>query len=357
MVTIVEVAKQAGVSKSTASRVLTTIQGRRSVRPATAAQVLKAANELGYQPNMMAVGLKTGQSRLCVALVEGLSNPMTSRLIEALVLSCGRRGYHLLLEPYSRFTEDGPALPIGVDGVFIVNEGTDVDWGLLSALTDTRKVVLVGWPPVDAAVDQVSDDDHQGVWMAVEHLARLGHSEIGFIGAAQPASMQRRFNAFLNALSSLGLFCREQHCEVEEVIPGQVNNESHFSLGFCAMEDLLMADDPPTAILCANDLIACGAVQAAIAIGAQVPEDISVCGFGDTPQAQFSWPPLTTVQTPVHSIAETAAEMMVKLLRDGKISSDQVFLSPKLVVRGSTGAIGPRTELGASPGTARRSES
>ena len=169
-------------------------------------------------------------------------------------------------------------------------------------------------------------DDRDAAYAITEHLIHLGHRRIGFLkGGPNHHASSERFDGYRRALGEYGILL-----QAELVIDG----DYVFSDGFRGACRLLSLDVPPTAIFGSNDEIAAGALAAASSSGLQIPYDISIAGFEDSPFSRHSWPPLTTARQPAELIVERATRLLIAQIRDGKV--ENVRFKPELVVRGST---------------------
>jgi alanine racemase len=176
----------------------------------------------------------------------------------------------------------------------------------------------------------VSVDDHVAMDIAVAHLAQLGHRRIGLaVGPARFMPSARKHEGFIRALGShLGLTETEAHAWVAETI-------FSFEGGAAAARQLL--DQGATAIVCGSDMMAIGAIRAARATGLDVPADLSVVGFDDSPLVAFLDPPLTTVRQPVVQMGGTAVAALADAIDGSPVASREYLFAPELVLRGSTG--------------------
>jgi LacI family transcriptional regulator len=194
-------------------------------------------------------------------------------------------------------------------------------------------VVVVDRDIPDVAVDSVMTANERGGWLATRHLIELGHRRIGCIaGPSDVTPSAERGTGHRQALREVALPVKE-----ELIIRGDFQYES----GYQAARRLLSMDDPPTAIFACNDLMAIGAISAAVELGRQVPADLSVVGFDDVPLASFANPALTTVIQPKHEIGVVAATMLLERMQDPDRPPRRRMLDTELVVRKSTAPVKP----------------
>ena len=330
-VSIRDVAKRAGVSIATVSRVVNRIP---SVDPELAKRVWKAIDEVGYLPNTQARALVSGRSRMLGLIVSEITNPFFPELVQEFENLAVEQGYEVLIgstnyEPERTESLVRRMLQRNVDGVAVMTFGVEED--LVHKLVE-REFPLVF---VDAAPEQdnlrvLRVNYAEGIRQAVQHLAALGHRRIAFIsGQLHLRSAVARRDAFLSSMSELGLTVPE-----EEMIVGDHTMEG----GRAAMEQLLQHSELPTAVVCSNDQTAIGVLHALYRTEYNVPRDISVVGFDDIHLAQFILPPLTTVQMSCRELAAAAIEALrAGIENDHPLKDKKEWQIPtRLVVRQST---------------------
>jgi DNA-binding LacI/PurR family transcriptional regulator len=354
-VTLRDVAREADVSNTTASRVLTGKESPVLISEATRQRVLDAASRLGYRPNLLARGLRTQRSGTVGVLVADLTDPFSAALIPEITAVFKARGYQFLLSHATHDPHSGRAydrlLGSWVDGLLVLGDhalGRDAEAELLA---HHHHVVGVARAREDTIIPSVNVDDTVGVRLALDHLLALGHVHIGFVGNRLAWDMERRLGVFLAEMAARGL----------AVPPEAVALVPHSAAGgYAAVDRLLAARPQPTSIFCAADLLALGALCALHEAGRQVPQAMSVIGFDDIPLAAYSTPPLTTVRQPVGAIARTAATVLLDAIEgvpaaqargdgreyeadtpaDGPKDARNLLLAPELIVRRST-AVSP----------------
>ena len=335
-ITIQDVARAAGVSAMTVSRV---VNGGENVRDSTRAVVLEAIRELDYSPNSAARSLAAGRSTGIGLLY---SNPSAGYLSQFLVgaLHAARRvGAHLVIESCESEDADEQA---EVTRRFATSdvEGVVLPPPLSEAQPILAELAAIGMPVVTVAMGVPQDDslnvridDVAAAGEITRYLLDLGHRNIGFIkGHPNHLASHDRFRGFSEALREYGLDPDEAAIE-----------QGYFSYrsGLAASERLLAGAVRPTAIFASNDDMAAATVSVAHRLGLAVPVDLSVVGFDDTALATSVWPALTTVKQPISAMAEAAVELLVADLRGRPSATPRKFaervLSHALIIRESSG--------------------
>ena len=301
------------------------------VRDETVRRVRQVAEELGYRPNPLARGLKTNRSYTVGVLVPDIQNPLFPPIIRGLDDRLGEAGYTPLIantdnDPERERVDLEAMRARQVDG--FVAATARQDHGLLDEIAASGvPLVLVNRRVEDGSLPSATADDHAGARLAVEHLVSLGHRQIAHLAGPQDASTGRgRHEGFAEAMRAAGL-------EPSLVRVGRAFTEPE---GARLCEELLDADEPFTAIVAGNDLMALGCYDVFAARGIDCPGEVSVVGFNDMPFADRFSPPLTTVGIPHYEIGVAAADLLLELLRDGGEGPREVVLPAHLIVRGST---------------------
>jgi LacI family transcriptional regulator len=335
--TLEEIARRAGVSRSTVSRV---INDQPNVRAPVRERVWQIIRETGYEPHAAARSLVTRCTRIVgVIIPEALTtlftDPFFSHLLSGIAQTCNSKGYYLMLSLFN-----GPAGPeemyrrvIGgghLDGVVVAS--TRLDDPLIGHLMeDDVPFVMVGRYP-EERVRYVDIDNVGAARIAVDHLARLGHSRIGTItGPLNGCSGADRLEGYRQALEAHRL-----PVDDSLIVEGDFTEES----GMAAARRLLSVG--VTAIFAASDIMAVGALKVIREAGLRVPQDVALVGFDDMPIAAALQPALTTVRQPVEQMGAMAADLLLGLLAcppDGRPPLQQLILPTKLIVRESCGAL------------------
>lgn len=333
--TLRDVARVAGVHPGTVSRALNP-QTRGLVNEHTARRVLAAAEELGYRPNPIARGLRTNRSNTIGVLVPDLLNPLFAAVVRGIEDGLREAGYTPLIAntdndaERERMAYDAMS-DRQVDG-FIAATATRDHWLLADQVDTGPKLVLVNRRVDSDAIPAVTGDDHEGVRLAVEHLAELGHRRIAHIAGAQTLyTGWCRHEGFVDGMRAGGL-------ELDEGL-------IVFSKAFTEREgarccgELLERRRDFTAIVAANDLLALGCYDALEQRGLRCPENVSVVGYNDMPFVHRFRPALTTIRVPHYELGATAAELMLEQLQGVDAPPRQLALAPELIVRASTGPL------------------
>jgi len=336
-VTSQDVARRAGVSRTTVSFVLNNVAGMQ-ISAETRRRVLEAANELGYVPDAAAQALASGRSMTIGLLLARRSRLIGSdmfllQIIETLLREVACCGMRLLLEVSEDYENSESYLKLvrsnSIDGVLY--SGPRFNDAALQAMVEQGvPTVLMGALP-DSPYYCVDIDNRAAARQAVAHLVRLGHRRIACITNAPPsyAASQARLQGYQDVLQEAGIpFDRSL------VRYGHFNSES----GYEQMKNLIEEQNEFSAVFAASDVVAFGAMMALREAGMRIPEDVAMVGFDDVPLARFVDPPLTSVHLPVDDLAHHASQMLIQLVNAVTPPQRQVILETHLVVRKSCGA-------------------
>jgi len=336
--TLEELAKLAGVSRSTVSRV---INDHPSVRDDVRSRVWQLVQQTGYQPHPAARSLVTRRTQIIgVIIPEALTtlftDPFFPLFLRGVTETCNTRNYYLILslfngpadsqEMYRRVVRSGH-----LDGVIVASTRLD-DPLVPQLLEDEVHFILAGRHP-NQRVNYVDVDNMGGARMAVEHLIRLGHERIATItGPLSTGHGQDRLTGYRQALEA-------HHIPLAEnlIFEGDFTEES----GAMGVQRLLPAS--PTALFVASDSMAIGALKALRQAGRRVPRDMALVGFDDLPIAAAIEPALTTVRQPIERLGSMAADLLLNLCEDPPAEPamvQRIVLPTELVIRESCGALG-----------------
>ncbi len=331
--TIRDVARLAEVHPGTVSRALNE-QTRDLVNQDTAARVLRAARQLGYQPNPMARGLKTNRSLTVGVLVPDLTNPIFPPILRGIEDRLDEAGYTAMIvntdnDAVHERRQLEALLARQVDGLIAATARRD--GGELAAIAAAgRPVVLVNRSLEGDAPPAVTVDDRRGSHLAVDHVVELGHTRIAHVGGPQNLSTgHRRHLGFVEALHQHGLEAPRKRISFAAAF-SEVEGER-------ACGEVLDAATGVTAIVAANDLLAIGCYDALERRGLRCPADVSIVGFNDMPFIDRLRPPLTSVRIPQREIGAVAAGLLLRQLAGEAGTERDILLAPSLIVRGSTG--------------------
>jgi LacI family transcriptional regulator len=331
--TIKDVAQHAQVSLKTVSRV---INNETAVHPNTRARVVKAIEELRYQPNPSARSLRSAES-CSIGLIYDNPNPHYIVSVQNGVLSvCREMGFELQIHPC-----DSSAATLAQDLTDVVHRSRLAGLVLappMSERTELARVLSAAAIPLVRIISAAKDpadgypcvfvDDRDAAYDITEHLIQLGHTRIGFLwGGKQHRSSPERFEGYEDALRDYGI-----EPDKKLILKGDYT----FDDGFRGARKLFALKNRPSAIFGSNDEIAAGVLAAARAAGLNVPYDVSIAGFEDSPFSRQSWPALTTARQATNAIARHAARLLITRLRPGRDTIGNQGFSPQLIVRGST---------------------
>lgn len=329
---IKDVARACGVAPSTVSNALS---NRRYVRPDTRQLVIETAERLGYRASAVARGLRMERSWSVGLMLASISNPFypeVARGVEDVVteIDCNlilcNTDYHA--DKQDRYLR--VLLDRRVDGIIM---GSHPDERHVAELRKAHvPYVLLNKGHGVLQGDYVGVDNRGGIAKAVDHLVTLGHRRIGFIrGHPMSGATEARHESYIESLHRRG-------CEVDERLA--VNGRYDFVSGQTAAQQLLDVEDPPTAIISANDIMAIGAITAIRSRGLRVPEDISVVGFDDIFLSSLPMVQLTTIRVPKRELGAEAARVLVERIGGARgDSSCEVVLPAELIERQTTAPV------------------
>jgi DNA-binding LacI/PurR family transcriptional regulator len=352
MAGIQDVAKLAGVSASTVSNVINGRSGK--MRAETRERVIDAIERLKFTPNGAARQLKSGHNTSLGLIIPSAANPFWGAVAHQVERAARKRGYRLLIcnaerdpEVEQRYGET--LLGSRVMGVILGSSPLSFD--------HLRDLIARGLKV--AAFDQRARDDGNGVacsvsvdqelggMLAAQHLIGCGHRRIGIVtGPVRTNSRVGRVQGARTALARAGIAFDETLLWQGGGVVGFGDMEGA-ELGRSGVRELLSRDDPPTAVICGNDIYALGAYAGARDLGYRVPEDLSIVGFDDIALSEIVHPPLTTIRQPVAAMAEMVVDLLIRCVEEGGEPRDENFVQvrPQLIVRGSTGPARKRPPL------------
>ncbi|MFE5837456.1 LacI family DNA-binding transcriptional regulator [Arthrobacter sp. NPDC056493] len=324
-VSVVDVAKRAGVSTQTVSRVA---NGNPDVRNATRERVIAVMNELGYRPNSAARALKRGSFRTIGVITFSLSSTGTMRTVEAIALHAARQDFAITLIPVTAPTQ------AGIQGAFSRMSELAVDAVIAIMEIHLLDAATVALPPgVKVVVDSdageqysvVDTDQADGARKAVQHLLDLGHETVWHVaGPEESFASERRAAAWRTTLTTAGR-------PVPPVLRGDWSAASGYAAG------LRLADEPGcTAVFAANDHMALGLLRAFREKGKSVPEDISLVGFDDVPEASSYAPPLTTVRQNFTNVGNQCVDHVLRQIHTNTTETGITLVPTQIVHRQST---------------------
>jgi LacI family transcriptional regulator len=330
-VTIRDVARHAGVSFKTVSRV---INDEPFVKEITRQKVQSSINELGYVVSLPAKRLSSGQS-FTLGLIFHNASWHYIQDVQKGVLETGRKfGYHTLMHPCDVHRDED------IDEILKMVSQRLIDGLIFTPPADNAHRLLEELRSLDFPFiclspkkrnqyqPHVTTTDRQGALEITRYLINLGHNRIGFIhGPDEQQAPHDRFLGYQQALDEAGI-----SPDTNLITYG----DDHFNSGYLAAQKLLRVDPPVLAIFSNNDEMAAGAMAAIFEADLRVPDDISVAGFDDIPLAEQIWPPLTTVKQPIFEMAEQATTHLIKMLNGEGDFDRELKIPTKLIVRKST---------------------
>jgi DNA-binding LacI/PurR family transcriptional regulator len=335
-ITTFDIAREAGVSRTTVSHILNEQPGVH-LSAKTKARVLATARRLGYVPNSAAQMLVTGRSQ-SIGLVFPRGDLLAidafiPTMIQGLNEVCRARGYRLVMEVLREPSDEQAYLKLAkskrVDSLIVINPRRG-DRALEKVLKSNFPVLIAGTSE-SLRKNTITTQEGPASRRATDHLIFLGHRRIAHISHAplDYVSALRRLEGYRAALETAGL-------RYDQALVRQA--DFSFASGYQAMKEILAEHTRPTALFAGNDTVAIGAMLAIREAGLSVPQDIAVVGYDDVPGAAFACPPLTTIRTHAYEHGKLIAQAAIRLMKQEKIGSQQDALPLELVIRDSCGA-------------------
>jgi LacI family transcriptional regulator len=330
MSSIKEVAREAGVSIATVSHV---INNTRYVSDEVRARVLQAIEQCRYYPNAHARSLASGKSKIIGLVISDIVNPFFPELVKAIEAAAFEHGYDIMLSNTNYDTERTSHyvrrfIERKIAGVAVMT--SEMDKKLVDELAHREVPVVfldVGEPGLH--MNNLRVDYDEGIEQAILHLVALGHRRIAFIGGnTNLRSSRRRLEAFQKTMRQLFPDAPEL------VFYGNFKIEG----GQRAASEILatQSENMPTAVVCANDLTAIGAISEFEAAGLNVPRDVSVVGFDNIAFAALTKPALTTVNLPLGELGRRAIEVLIRSVEDSEQQGIEIRIPTNLIIRQST---------------------
>ena len=325
-VTSLQVAKKAGVSQSAVSRVFTP---GASASPATIDKVKKAANDLGYRPNVLARAMVSGKSRIIGVVVAYLENQFYPEALERLSNSLQAQGYHVLIFMAGKNMQslDGVVeeiLDYQVDGIVAASVA------MSSTLAERCKfagvpMVLFNRSQDLPSMSAVTSDNIAGGRKVAEFLISGNHKKIGYISGWEGASTQRdREAGFISCLANSGFTLHNR--QVGNFVMEEAKEATR----------KMFSSDPPDAVFVANDHMALAVMDTLrYEIGLKIPQDVSVIGYDDVPASAWPAYDLTTVRQPVNKMVQETVEILIEKINNTEIKPRRVKIDGPLIIRGS----------------------
>jgi DNA-binding LacI/PurR family transcriptional regulator len=327
-ISIKDIARVARVSHPTVSRA---IRHSPLVKRETAEKIREIANKMGYRPNAVARGLVTRRTNTLGVVVTTIADPFIGEVVSGIEETANERGFSVFLansnaDPAREIKVVQSFQERRVDGILVAASRVGALYApMLSRLK--VPIVLINNQHPEEFVDSVVIDNVAASMKAVQYLIQLGHRRIAYMGDQFGLQSEtERFAGYREALS-------QANCPfIPELV---VQADGRPEGGGFAMEMLLAAPNPPTAVFCYNDMSAIGAMSRIRSHGLHVPQDISIVGFDDLFIASYTDPPLTTVQQPKRAMGRMATEILLKILQEPNYQA-KIKMKGELIVREST---------------------
>jgi len=326
-----DIAKETGFSISTVSRVLS--NSNYPVAEQIREKVVRAAETMGYEPNIAARSLRTDRTKTIGIIVDDLLSPFTPPIVRGIQDYLNETGFLSLIvnsdwDPNQEQAAIKTLLSRPVDGIIFVEYSHQTTSDALERSNKPRVFVhrLFGSPIKNSVVP----DDHYGASLATEHLIGLGHDRIGYInGPENWHTCRARLRGYQDTLANHNLPFDESLIQ-----PGDWEMDS----GYAAAQNFLKQEEPPTAIFAANDSMALGAIYAIQDAGLRIPDDIAVVGYDNRNFTTTVRPRITTVSMPVIEMGGVAAELLLKQIAEGRKEEEEIKVKGQLIIRETCGA-------------------
>ena len=333
MVTLKDIAKKAGVSTATVSRVLNKAESRVPISQKTRENVIQCAEELSYVPNMAARALATRKTRTLGLIFPGqkgllMSDPYFSKVFSEIEHACAKQDYHLLVStfPRSEAKYPVPAMIIErrVDGVIILGP-YDIQFHKNILQYEIPKVMLLD-NPQDTHFMYVGSDNRKGAHDIVNYLLDLGHRRIAFVlSLLAPPSMAERLEGYKEALNTKGIPVDESLIVRGDAWGDKIDE----------IRELLRSENRPTAVFTGNDVLAMKTYQVAHEFSLKIPDQLSVAGFDGIETSAHLSPPLTTVYTDRNEIGRQAIDCLLESIEKRAVTRPMRVISTQIRIRKS----------------------
>lgn len=328
MASIKDVAKLAGVSNATVSRVL---GNKEYVRESTRQKVLRAADELGYKPNRVARSLRVRSSQIIGLIISDIQNPFFTSLVRAVEDIAYKNNYAIFL---CNSDEDSNKEALYVDLMLSENVAGVIITPARELNCPSRKLIDANIPTVsvdrrvlDCEVDTVVLDNVGGAYKLINHLIENGHTKIGAIlGLLEITTGRERLEGYKLALSDHNIPFDKNL--VKAGIPKH-------DLGFRYTKELFNSSDPPTALFTGNNLLAVGAIKAINELNLNIPKDVSFVSFDNQEWSSLIYPGITVISQPTYELGRSAIELIMKRIDEPSRSPELILIEPEIIIRKS----------------------
>ncbi len=331
MATISDVAKLAGVSKTTVSRFLNQ-KSDGNMTPETERKIVEAVEYFKYKPSSIARSLKVKETRAIGLIIHDISNPFFQPLVSGVEDALYKSGYSLILcNTNLDLNEELVCLDTleqrQVDGILLA--GLDIPVEHLKNFKADIPIVLLERQVDEDICDVISVDNFKGAYIGVEHLIQLGHRKIAHVtGNENTRVAKERAEAFHQCMQDYGV-----KLETGYIMKGNYKLES----GYEAMKGLMALETRPTAVFFANDLMAVGGIRFLLEKNIRIPDEMSIVGFDDIMISSVITPPLTTIKQPIYEMGKRATDILLgRINQKSGGPKENIILEPSLIVRSST---------------------
>lgn len=329
MPTIEDVAKLAGLSRTTVSRVM---NNHPYVSEEKKALVRQAMEELGYFPNSSARRLRNQKTDTIAVLIPRITNPFFSQLMESLEIAASERGYKLIMcqTRYSKEKELNYLELLRtkqVDGIIMAH--IENEWDIIKPFMKSGPIMLCNEFDEHAEVPMVGMDQEYGGFIAAEHLISLGHERIAYCSGGNGSNVAKaREKGFMRALTAHQL-------PIDENL--FFRDASRIDDGKRVFHDIAALSERPTAVFTGSDEVAAGIIYEAKRHNWKIPDDLAVIGFDNQPISEINTPSISTINQPIEEMARTSLEIIINLIRKDKKLKQEIYEFPlKLMIREST---------------------
>ncbi len=329
MSTILDVAKLAGVSTATVSRV---INSPETVRGGTRKKVTRAMKICNYKYNALARGFVTKQSDTIGLIIPTINNPVFAESTSGVQDYADQQKIQVILgNTYYRNEQEESLVQTlrekQVDGLIITS--TNPKGAIIKTLTDENFPFVLLYSTVKKGdASAVGIDNYQGGYRATDHLVKLGHERIGMVAGSFSISDRsfHRWHGYRQCIKDHGIaYDKDLLAQTDYSLTG----------GRDSVKKMLSYKKPPTAVFCSNDFLALGAMKGARELGLNLPQDLSIVGFDDIPIASYVIPELTTIRQPAYEMGKLGAKLLLQCIRE-QTKPVQLMLESSLIIRGST---------------------
>ncbi|KKI88420.1 hypothetical protein WQ54_31640 [Bacillus sp. SA1-12] len=327
--TIYDIAREAGVSATTVSKVINN-KGRISEK--TKNKIMQIIEEFHYQPNVLASAMKGKSTYTIALLIPDAANPIYAQYLKYIEEYGQELGFSVVMcstgsDPEKEAKHITLLKQKHVDGIIIASIFKN-EQVLKQLIEEELPIVLFAFQRPELPVGSVTGDDYLGGYLATEHLLSLGHRRIGIIAEDATISGTERIKGYKKAIENAGL-------EVNENLVITINEPTIEGAAVHAKE-LLNNAQRPTAIFGCNDILAIGSMLAAKGLGIRIPDELSIIGFDNTVMCKIVEPQLSSVNIPIHEMGKQAMELLAQQINKKNNMKQRISLLPELIIRHST---------------------